>query len=185
MSAESAILALCGIASPFVVGGFLMYRQKQSLLKIYSLQWIEYNKYAHVTTRYPYEQNSDYEVVVKMAREVVTSKGQLAVIVRCNRGLAIQHINVNGNFSKKGPYFISRGSGNWNLTGRNHIIKVLSSKWLANIKSSNPYQDEGILETGLSIVEFDTKEYFKLDIYDFVKLIEKKSPNESLHWTAK
>lgn len=104
--------------------------------------------------------------VERLASEVRSKTGQLAVAVAAD-GVAFHHINQNGTFSKKGPYYVSRQTNRWLPTGRRHLIRTYRGKKGWGFQSSNPGQGAGIREMGIAVLEYDTKRYPPVDIWDY------------------
>jgi hypothetical protein len=107
-----------------------------------------------------------YWMVDRLGNEVRSKAGQLAVPVAAD-GAALHHINQNGTFSKKGPYYIPRQTSNWRPTGQRHLIRTFRGKSNWGFQSSNPGQGAGIREMGIAILEYNTKRYPPVDIWDY------------------
>ena len=104
--------------------------------------------------------------IERLAMEVASKSGQLAVAVTAD-GTALHHINRNGTFSKKGPYYVSRQTRHWRPTGRRHLIRTQRGKGGWGFQSSNPGQGAGIHEMGVAVLEYDTKRYPPVTIWDY------------------
>jgi hypothetical protein len=108
--------------------GILRYRRTtRRLLATYGEEFRAYNAsaFTELIEEIPDER---CHYVTRLAAEIESRKGQKAVRVLSPDGAAIHHINQNGSFSSKGPYYISARSGNWKPTGRRHLVKVLRGK---------------------------------------------------------
>jgi hypothetical protein len=111
-----------------------------------------------------------FSYVTRLATEIVSRRGQKAVFVQSvDGGTAIQHINQNGTFSAKGPYFISWRSQNWRPTGRRHLVKMLRGKGGWGVKPDHYNQSGIIREKGIAVLEYGTERHPPLDIRDFVR----------------
>jgi hypothetical protein len=111
-----------------------------------------------------------YDLVTRLASELERKKGVKAIAVRTSSyGVAIHHINQNGSFSAKGPYFVSRYSHNWRRTGATHLVKVLRGKGRWGFAPDHYNQTGVILEKGAAIVEYNTQQHGQLDIWDFAE----------------
>ena len=108
-----------------------------------------------------------YEIVTRLAVEMQSSKGQKAILIKTN-GAAIHHINQNGTFAAKGPYFISGYTRNWNRTGVVHLVKVMRGKGGRGFPPDHYNQTGAISERGIEIVEYNTRRYPPMDIREFV-----------------
>jgi hypothetical protein len=107
---------------------FVHVRNTRRLTTLYGEELHAYNTTAfkEVTEDSPEEH---FIYVTKLATEVASTRGQKAILVGTSEnGTAIHHINQDGTFSAKGPYFISWRSGNWHRTGKTHLVKVLRGK---------------------------------------------------------
>ncbi len=85
-------------------------------------------------------------------------------------GLALYHINKNGTFSAKGPYYVSPYSLSWRLSGRTHLIRVLRDKKGWGFQPDHYNQTGVISEKGVAVLEYDTDKYFPSGLYDFVEM---------------
>lgn len=111
-----------------------------------------------------------FELVTRLASELESKKGVKAIAVRTSSyGAAIHHINQNGSFSAKGPYFVSRYSNNWRCTGATHLVKVLRGKGRWGFAPDHYNQTGVVLEKGVAIVEYNTEQHDQLDIWDFAE----------------
>jgi hypothetical protein len=112
-----------------------------------------------------------FEFVARLAPELKSKKGQRAIAVMTQDGgsNAIHHINQNGTFSAKGPYFISWRSGNWQPTKTTHLVKVLRGKGGWGFKPDH-YNQQGIIrEKGVAVLEYATAKYSPVTIRQFAE----------------
>jgi hypothetical protein len=124
------------------------------------------------------EPSSDehFELVIRLAPELKSKKGQCAIsVVTQGNGTAIHHINQNGTFSAKGPYFISWRSGNWRPTMTTHLIKVFRGKGSWGFKPDHYNQDGIIREKGVAVLEYATAKYSPVTIRQFAERISRES----------
>jgi hypothetical protein len=109
------------------------------------------------------------EYVTRLAAELISKKGQRAIAVMPREpGNAIHHVNQDGTFSAKGPYFVSWRSGNWRRTGSTHLVKVLRGKGSWGFKPDHYKQTGLIREKGVAILEYATTRYAPVSIREFV-----------------
>jgi hypothetical protein len=115
--------------------------------------------------------DENFVYVTRLARELESRKGVLAIAMPTpSGGVALHHINKNGTFSSRGPYFVSRLSHNWRLSGRRHLVKVLRGKNGCGFEPDHYNQSGIITERGVAVVEYDTPEYGSLGLYAFVEV---------------
>jgi hypothetical protein len=91
--------------------------------------------------------------------------------VRSHDGGAVIHqFNASGEFSKKGPYYISLKASkqNWVPFGTFHVVRTIRGKNGHGWKPDHPYQDGYVGEVGLQIVDWDTSKRPPLDFKSFV-----------------
>jgi hypothetical protein len=111
-----------------------------------------------------------FEFVTRLAPELKSKKGQGAVsVLTLGNGTAIHHINQNGTFSAKGPYFISWRSSHWQLTKTTHLVRVLRGKGGWGFKPDHYKQDGIIREKGVAILEYATAKYSPVTIREFAE----------------
>ena len=145
----------------------------------YGKEWEAYN--AGAFRERVVEEGEKYDRVMRLADELESSHGQKAVRMSTGSsdgGIAIHHINKNGTFSARGPYFISRQSWNWKHTGRTHLILTRRGKkgegWFASSSGFVPdhynQKDGYIAEAGLSVAEYATTKYRPISIEEFVEM---------------
>jgi len=117
-----------------------------------------------------------FDYVTRLAAEMISRKGQRAISVM-TVGLAIHHINQDGTFSAKGPYFVSWRSSNWQFTGRTHLVKVLRGQGGRGFKPDHSKQRGNIHERGIAVIEYPTTKYYALTIRQFA---ERQAASRSL-----
>lgn len=155
------------------LGAAAIVRSYRRLKKLYGEAQAKYNAEAFTEIVEP-GPDERYELVTRLAPEIVSKKGVKAIGVRTSsRGVAIHHINQNGTFSAKGPYFVSRYSYNWRRTGVTHLVKVLRGKSRWGFAPDHYNQTGVIVEKGVAIVEYNTHRHGRLDIWDFAEKIGK------------
>jgi hypothetical protein len=152
------------IAVVLVVVGYWWWA-KRRLMAALGADFAKYNEGAFKETRVD-SSDPRYWMIERLALEFRSKAGQLAVSVAAD-GAALHHINQNGTFSKKGPYYVSRRTRNWRATGRSHLIRTFRGKGSWGFQSSNPGQGAGIHEMGIAVLEYDTKRYPPVDIWDY------------------
>jgi hypothetical protein len=149
--------------------GILAHRlNTRRLLARYGSEFHAYNAaaFGEVIEPSPHEH---FNYVTRLASELESKKGQRAIsVLTLGPGTAIQHINRDGTFSAKGPYFISWRTQNWRHTGKRHLVKVLRGKGGFGFKPDHYKQDGIIREKGVAIVEYGTAHYPPLSIRDYV-----------------
>ncbi len=148
-------------------------RNTRRLLAQHGEQFRNYNDKAFRETIEP-SPDERFQYVTRLAQELQSGKGQRAVPVGTLGGFAIHHVNQDGSFSARGPYFISTRSRNWRSTGQTHLIKTVRGKGGNGFKPDHYKQDGIIREKGVQIVEYATKRHPPVDIRDFARLIERK-----------
>jgi hypothetical protein len=160
------VLVIAGV----VAYGILAYkRSTQRLTVLYGEELRAYNA-AAFTEIVEDSPDEHFSYVTRLAREVESKRNQRAIPVQTlERGTAIHHINQNGTFSAKGPYFISWRSGHWRETGRVHLVKVLRGKGSWGVAPDHYNQRGVIKEKGVLILEYNTERYPPLDIRDFAR----------------
>jgi hypothetical protein len=155
----TAVVVACGI--------FMHQRNTRRLTTLYGEELHAYNAaaFTEITEDSPEEH---FSYVTKLAAEVESTKGQKAIVVRTSEyGTAVHHINQNGTFSAKGPYFVSWRSGNWHGTGKTHLVKILPGKGSWGVAPDH-YNQRGIIsERGVAILEYNTAKYPPLNVRDF------------------
>lgn len=160
----------CAIALLFAWRGW----RKHQLLQKLGPAFERYNSGAYRPIRRPSE-DKNFETVDRLARELQSRNGQLGIAVESGgRGAALHQINKNGTFSSRGPYFVSRQATNWHLTGRTHLVRCVRGYRGWGFESSNPNQAGGVItERGVAVLEYDTKKYSPVDIWDFAEIYER------------
>jgi hypothetical protein len=149
-------------------------RNTRRLLALYGEQFRNYNEKAFVESIEP-SPDERFQYVIRLAAELQSAKGQRAVSVRIGgAGFAIHHINQNGTFSAKGPYFVSMYTRNWRSTGQTHLIKTVRGKGGYGFKPDHYKQDGVIREKGVQILEHGTQRYPPIDIRDFARIMERR-----------
>src|SRR6185437_7575266 len=158
-----------------VIGALVVYtvlRYRHNTEKLLSKYGDELRAYNRAAFEEVVEESPDehFSYVTRLATEIESRRGQRAVFVQSvDGGTAIQHINQNGTFSAKGPYFVSWRSQNWHPTGRRHLVKVLRGKGRWGVKPDH-YNQRGIIrEKGIAVLEYETERHPPLDIRDFVR----------------
>lgn len=147
------------------------------LRKRFGAALVAYNAGAFVDVIEP-AADERFVYVTRLAREIESKKGVLAIVVPTqSSGMALHHINKNGTFSTKGPYYVSRHSHNWRVTGKTHLVKVLRGKRGWGFKPDHYNQTGTISEKGVAILEYNTDKYFPLGLYDFVELQHRTQQN--------
>jgi hypothetical protein len=139
-------------------------------LRIHGEAWRRYNTGAFrpITEPSPDER---FEYVTRLADELTTPKGQRAVSMKGDQGWAIQHINKNGTFAKRGPYYVSMYRGTWRPTGRRLLIRTLRGKRGGHGFKADHYDQQGIVyERGEAVLEYDTQRYPEVSLSDFVQM---------------
>lgn len=145
-------------------------RNTRRLMALYGDEYRAYNSHAFRDIVEPSPKDG-FEFVTRLATEVASRKGQRAIIVRClERALAIHHINRDGTFSAKGPYFVSTYTGNWRRTGKKHLVKLLRGKGGWGFSPDHYNQTGVISERGVAVLEYDTSRFAPVTIREFVSL---------------
>jgi len=160
----ASVLVIAGIAA---VVGYNIYSYRR-LKSQFGEALVAYNAGAFIEL---VELHPDERVtyVTRLAPEIESKKGVKAVsMAPIGGGLAIHHINKNGTFSKKGPYFVRWGHpSNWRSTGSTHLVKVIRGKG-GNGFPPDHYKQTGIIrEKGVAILEYGTKRYRALSLREF------------------
>jgi hypothetical protein len=140
MTAQFGIFLLVLGSSAYAV---LTYRRTtRRLMTLYGDEFRAYNAAAfkEIIEESP---NENLNYVTRLATEVESKKGQQVNFVHSSDGAAIHHINQNGTFSAKGPYFVSVRSNNWRRTGRLHLVKVMRGRGGRIITIRAAFQREG------------------------------------------
>lgn len=150
--------------------GIVVYRLNTRRLTLrYGDAFRSYNNAAFSPVIEP-SPDEHFVYVTRLASEITSKKGQRAISVQTlGSGPAIQHINQNGTFSARGPYFISWRSGNWQATGATHLVKLLRGKGGWGFKPDHYKQDGIIREKGIAILEYETKKYPPISIREFAE----------------
>lgn len=154
-----------------VAAGILQYQlNTRRFLARYGDDFREYNNAAFRETVEPCA-DEHFTFVTRLADEFESKKGQRAIFVQTlGEGSAIQHINQNGTFSARGPYFISWRTSNWRRTGRRHLVKVQRGRGGWGFKLDHYNQKGVIRERGVAILEYATTRYPPVNIRDFVSI---------------
>jgi hypothetical protein len=163
-------IPLLAVAALIAIGSLLYRSRTLQLLERYGTEFKTYNDAAF---RQIVEESPDanFQFVTRLASEVQSKRGQRAILMPClDRGTAVQHINQDGTFSAKGPYFVSLQSGRWKLTGSRHLVKVIRGTRSGGFKPDHYKQSGFILEKGVAILEYGTNRYPPVKIREFVKL---------------
>lgn len=158
---------------------YLVYRRY--LLSKYGKALEEYNSNAFKDIMEATE-DKRFNFVTRLASEVESKKGIKAIFVRSTQGCAIHHINKNGTFSARGPYFVSRSHPNWRVTGRKLLVKVVRGN---NGRGFRPdhYDQTGIIEEmGVEILEYDTKKHYCIGIHEFAERCRAEQRKQKLHF---
>jgi DNA invertase Pin-like site-specific DNA recombinase len=168
------IAALSVLVASILV--WILYRQgTKRLLELHGAEFKAYNETAfrEIIEDSP---EKNFLRVTRLARELESRRGQRAILVPAlERGTAIHHINQNGTFSAKGPYFVSWRSGNWKHTNRVHLVSVLRGKAGWGFKPDHYEQIGVIREKGVAVLEYGTSRHPPLTIRDFARLQRKRA----------
>lgn len=169
--------AIVGTVTVALVG-WRVWRKRRLMAEI-GADFAAYNAAAYKTQFRPADDDR-FTVVERLASEMQSKAGQLAVLVE-SQGRALHHINKDGTFSKKGPYFVSRHTHNWKVTGRKHLIRSIVGKGSWGFESSNPGQrGGGIRERGIAVLEYDTPRYPPVDIWGYEHIHKRRATLNSL-----
>jgi hypothetical protein len=148
---------LIGVSVAIGIGVYRLNTNR--LMARYGDAFVAYNGAAFTPVVEPSPQEH-FEYVTRLAREIISKKGQRAIsVIPLGTGTAIHHINQDGTFSAKGPYFISWRSANWRLTKTTHLVRVFRGKGGWGFKPDH-YKQTGIIrEKGIAILEYATTKY--------------------------
>jgi hypothetical protein len=151
-----------------VGAGIVIHRlNTRRLMARYGEAFCAYNNAAFAPIVEPSPQEH-FEHVTRLASEIISENGQRAIYVQpLGTGVAIHHINKDGTFSAKGPYFISWRTRNWRLTTTTHLVKVMRGQGGWGFKPDH-YKQTGIIrERGIAILEYATAKHAPLSIREF------------------
>jgi hypothetical protein len=155
--------------------GLFVWRRmrKRYLLRRFGPDFEEYNRTAFRKRVVP-SGDPRIEVLERLAAELCSRRGQLAIEVKVQGyGMALHHINKDGTFSARGPYFVSIHSRNWTPSKRVHLVRCIRARGGGGFRSSNPTQTNGLIaERGDAIIEYDTKKHPPVDIWAYAQMRE-------------
>jgi hypothetical protein len=138
-------------------------------LRVYGDAWRRFNAGAFREIVEP-SPDERYCFVTRLAAELTTSKGQCGVSMRSDGGWAIHHVNKNGTFSKRGPYYVSSYRGTWRATGRNLLVKTVRGNKAWGFRPDHYKQNGIIYEKGVAVLEYATHRYAPVSLGDFVAM---------------
>jgi hypothetical protein len=158
----------------------LVVASRRERLRAYGDAWRQYNAGAfHTTVEASHDER--FEIVTRLADELTTGKGQLAVSMKGDRGWALHHVNKNGTFAKRGPYYVSMYRGTWQPTGRKLLIRTLRGKKRFGFHPEHYLQRGIVYEKGLAVLEYGTQRYPPMSLGEFVAMQRRNKHERELH----